>query len=324
MKTPKHAALVFALASQIGVFEQAPSNVRVDSGESLLLAQQLEHVRAETYKIEYPELMARQLFPVDNSVPSGAETHAFYVFDYVGRSSIIANYADDLPLVNLKAEKKTAPLKGIGNSYSYSIQDLRAAAFAGVPLDSALAAASREAHETTVDFVAAFGEGVLPGALNNSAIPEYSPINGAWISGPATPTEILADMDNLPYQVVKANKFTAIPNVMLLPTNLYHYVASTRVSDLSETTILQSFLKTNPYIKEVRQWHYLDAAGTPSGSRIMVFKRDKNVIAIIESQPYEQLPPQAEGLMFVIYTHGRIGGVEVKKPKACGYMDGCD
>jgi hypothetical protein len=47
---------------------------RFDSKFTSALERQLEFIKAQTYDIVYPELKARTLIPVDNSVDPGAET----------------------------------------------------------------------------------------------------------------------------------------------------------------------------------------------------------------------------------------------------------
>ena len=47
--------------------------LRADAGESIFFARQLEYVRQKTYDVEYPQLSALKLFPVDTSVPAGAK-----------------------------------------------------------------------------------------------------------------------------------------------------------------------------------------------------------------------------------------------------------
>ena len=72
---------------------------RYDAKFTSSLDLQLEHLRAKTYDIKYPELRARRFIPVDTSVDPGAETHAYYQFDSYGMADLIANYADDITLV---------------------------------------------------------------------------------------------------------------------------------------------------------------------------------------------------------------------------------
>lgn len=104
---------------------------------------QLEQVLANTYNVLYPALKGTQLVPVDTSVPTGADSFAFFSYDQVGMTKVIADYSDDLPDVDITGEKEVRKIKSLGNKFSYSIQEIRASQFAGVPLEQRRANASR-------------------------------------------------------------------------------------------------------------------------------------------------------------------------------------
>lgn len=318
-------ALVAAALLSMGVVRQDDgSELREDAGETLFLSRQLEHIRSETYKVEYEELKIRQFFPVDTSVPVGANTYTYRIMDLVTDARVISNYGDDLVEANVIQREATGTIKSFGNSYSYSIQDIRAAAFARMPLDASKADAAKQGHELAFNEVGAFGlpDAGLLGVLNHPDIPEISPVYGAWATGPKTPLQIKKDLHNMAYQTAANTKFRLPPDTILLDPAAYNIVATTPMSDTNPMTILKAFLEADPYIKNVDQWTKLSAAGTPSGTRAMCYRRDPKVIQLIESQGFEQLPTQTKNLSFKVPCHSRFGGADVKQPKACSYTDG--
>src|SRR3954470_19644785 len=100
------------------------SEPRLDVGETAILARQLEYVKASTYDVKYPAFMARNFFPVATDTPAGAETISYYQWDQFGMAKVIANFADDLPMVDAFAKTFTSNVKSIGAAYKYSTQDL--------------------------------------------------------------------------------------------------------------------------------------------------------------------------------------------------------
>ena len=63
-------------------------NLRLDAAATAALDLQLEHLRARTYDIKYPEMKARMLIPVDTSVDPGAETIAYHQWSEIGMAEI--------------------------------------------------------------------------------------------------------------------------------------------------------------------------------------------------------------------------------------------
>jgi len=57
---------------------------RCDANESIFFARQLEYIKGRTYDIQYPNLSALALFPVDTSAGAGANTITYRQYDTVG------------------------------------------------------------------------------------------------------------------------------------------------------------------------------------------------------------------------------------------------
>lgn len=103
---------------------------------SVYFARELDFVKVKTYDKVFPELTALKMFPVTHEVPEGAESVTYYGYEPTGLAKIIGNYATDLPRADVKGQPKTALVKGLGASYGYSVQDMRASKLAGKGLDA--------------------------------------------------------------------------------------------------------------------------------------------------------------------------------------------
>lgn len=300
-----------------------PGEARMDAGSTATLARQLEHVESTVYQTKYPAFKARMLIPLDTSIPSGAETVTYQMWDSFAMAKVVANAADDLPLVDVMAKEFSARVKSLGVSFTYSVQDLRAIALSGQPIDTMRAIAARRAIEAGMDEVAAFGlpEASMPGFLNHPNVPLIAPTTGNWAS--ATAEQIFADLNKLVSSMVTATRGIHMPDTMLLDTASFELLASKPVGSDFSKTILRVFLDSNVHIRNIDSWYQLDKANVAgTGPRAMVYARTPEVVQLRIPQGFEQFPPQARNLAFVIPCHSRIGGVAVRFPMAMAYMDG--
>ncbi len=300
------------------------AGVRMDAGETAMFARQLEHIYAQVYEIRYAQLKARRFFPVDTSVPSGAESFTYRMYNMFGAAAIIANYADDLPRVDVLGKEFSSLIKSLGASYGYSIQDIRRAAMAGAQLEVTKARAVRRAHEQSFDDIAAFGNAAagLGGVTNNANVPLVTPDNNPWDT--ATSLQIIDDLNKLVNAIVTSTREIFIPDTVLLDDTSFEVVSTKPMSSTGDTdkTVLRYFLDNNPYINNVDRWNKLNDAGAGGVTRIMAYPRDPEVVQIVEPQPFEQFPPQWRNLEAVIPTHSRVGGVRIMYPLGMAYMDG--
>jgi hypothetical protein len=309
--------------AQLGLLS-GPS--RLDSKQTSSLEKALEYVKTKTYDILYPKMKARTFIPVSNEVDPGAETITYYVWDQFGMAQIISNYADDLPSVAALAESYTAKVKGIGTSYPYTIQDLRRSAMAGTALTTRLASAARLYVESTIDTIAAVGDTIhgLIGLAKHPNVTLTSPTTGGWAT--ATGLQMVADVRDLINAVVTACNEALEPDTVVMDSSKMTLLSTTRISTTgdSDTTALDAVKKNHPEIKNWEVWNKLKAAdATDTGSRIVCYAKDPQVLSLEIPQEFEQLPPQAKNLAFIVPCHARCAGVLVYYPVAMGYMDGC-
>jgi len=302
--------------------------VKLDAQETIFFVKALESVKSKTYDKKYPELKMRSLVPVSNEAGAGANTIKYFQYDMVGVAKVIESYAKDFPRVNVRKKEFRSPVKSMGDSYGYSIQDIREAQMTGASLEQRDANAARRAMLQKEDQIAAFGDAEtgLLGLFNHPNIPEtILPADGTGASklwSSKTPDQIIRDMNLIVNSIVETTNGVEIPNTLLLPISLYTYIASTPRSANSDTTILDFFLKSNPFIQMVDQYHKLKGAGAAASDRMFCYKRDPDAVTLEIPVDFEQFPPQEEGMEFVVYCHERIGGVIMYYPLSASFADG--
>lgn len=295
----------------------------VDDKFSAFLEQELQSVEATVYRVEYPELKARQFIPLKSDVAEGAESFAYRVWDSFGSAVWLSNYQSGLPTQAVRGEKIVGKVEGVGSAYSYSTHDLRAAAMANVPLDTELASEAMRSIERFVDEVAANGDSArgFIGFVNHPNVDVLS-ATGAW-SG-LTAAQILADLQRMAKFSREATKEIFSADTLLLPTAQYDLIATTLLNSTGSTsdTILTVFLKTQPWVKNVQSWTKLDGAGVSGADRAVCYKRDPKVLQLVVPMETRQHAPQPVDLMYKVPLEMRFGGMVVRQPKALVYMDG--
>lgn len=311
---------------------------RLDANETAAFARELEFIFAEVYRREFPDLVGRSLIPAKTGVPSGAESHTYTEVVEYGKAGIIHNYAKNFPSTEVQGFQNAQVIRSLGDSYNYSIQDLRAAALTKIHMPTEKADNARTALEQLLDSLILSGDSTtgLVGLNSASLVANFNSVTkGTQTTGThwqtASAKEILADVLALFQSIPNAtlNKHNA--NTLVLDGASYNLVAFSMVQAIDGTgaavgfsgqTILQFLMANVPGLTSVIPWFRLNAAGASGHSRIFAMDRNPSVIYQVIPQDFEQMPPQPVNMSFLVNCHMRWGGVVSPYPKAIAYMDG--
>lgn len=295
------------------------SEFRMDDA-GLFLERQLEYIRPQVFEIQYADIKYPTVLPVTSEAGPGAQTFTYRVMDSTGEFKLIADAADDLPRADISQVEKSINIRSFGGSFGYTVQELRAAQMANVALEQRRAAAVRRAYEEKVEDVAFFGESSvgLSGFLNNSTVDVVTA--NTWFSS-ATAQEMLELLNYGVTAIINGSKMKEQPDTILMAWEDYNKVSTTRNSDSSDVTVLEYFLRTNPFIRNVEPINQLDADNSVlNTNRMVVYKRDPEKVQLHIPQPLELFPAQQRGLEFVVPAHARVGGVALYYPKSVMYV----
>lgn len=296
-----------------------------DASETLFLREQITNIRRNVIQHVYSDVKARSLIPLKRDTNSGAEFVEFKVLKRIGNAKIVANFAKDFPAVQMVGSAHIGRVKSLGNSFGYSVQEVRNAQMAGVALNSMFAMAAKEAILDEENEIAWFGSSAnnLFGMFNNPNIPRAVADTGTsgfdW--SVKTPDEIIADMNACINGVSENSLGKFMANVLLLPLSKYNLIASTPRSSTSDTTILQWFLRNNPYIQRVEWLNELETASTTGDAMMVGYKLDPQVLELDIPQDFEIFPEQMEGLQMKWPCHSRIAGVHIYQPLAVNFLE---
>jgi len=301
--------------------------INLDENESVFFKRQLEYVKAQTYDVKYPPNKALGLLPVSVEAGPAATEITWRKYDKVGYAKLVADYSKDFPRVDIYGSEQTVKVYDIGDSYGYSIMEIRRAAKAGIPLESRRAVVAREVIDNKLNSLAFLGDSDanIVGFLTYTGGTEFTVTSGVagntW--SVKTADEILADMNGLVETVLTVTNGVESPDTMLLPLEQYLLISRKRIAnDSAGKTVLTYFLENNPYIKRIEWLTELNGIGAGGKDRAIVFKNDLQHLSLEIPVPFEQFDPQQQGLTFTIPCLARTAGVIIYYPLAIAYCDG--
>ena len=317
--------------SAIPAAVMASAGTRFDSAEeaAVFFARELDHVKAQSYDVSYPELTALAVLPQSSDADPGAETVTYYTYDKTGLAKIIDSYASDLPRADVTGKPSYAKVKSLGDSYGYSAQELRAARMSGKPLEVWKGESARYQIDRLLNQIAWAGDaasglmGVLSAGQN---IPLYAITAGAvsnktsWLE--KTADEVLRDVAAMEKQVAAVTKNVERPDTLCVPAEVYMDLHSRRIPD-TDTTVLSFLLEHSPYIRNVVPAPELGPtaletnpyAASSGGSGVaFLFTNDPRKLSLECPLPFCQYPVQVQNLETVVPCEARTAGVIVYYP----------
>lgn len=297
------------------------SDFRMDDA-GLFLERQLEYIRPQVFETVYADIKYPTILPVTAEAGNGAQTFTYRIMDSTGEFKLIADAADDLPRADISQTEKSIVFRSFGGSFGYTVQELRAAQMANIALEQRRAAAVRRAYEEKVEEVAMFGEASasLPGFFNNATV-DVLQANKWFTDSGTTAQEMLELLNYGVTAIVNSTRMKEQPDTILMPYEDFRVISTQRNSDSSDVTVLEYFLRTNPFIRNIEPVLQLDKDNsTLSTNRMVVYKRDPQKVQLHIPQPLELFPPQQRGLEFIVPAHARLGGVALYFPKSVIYV----
>jgi hypothetical protein len=301
------------------------TDIRNDDA-GLFLARELEQILARTFEVQYADIKYSQIIPISTEVGPGADSFTYRIFDAQGKMKLIQDKASDLPRADVLRKEVTHAVRSLGASFSYTIQETRAAAMVpGMNLEQRRANAVRRAYEEKVQEVAYFGDGAvaMDGFFNNANVDKLVP--SKWFDDATITTdEMLELLNEAPTRIVQNSNMKEAPNTMLVPYDVYRVISTTPRSTTSDTTVMEFFLRTNPMIRSIEPINELEAAKSGSKlskDRIICYDRSPEKLQLHVPRTLEFLPPVRQNLEFTVAAHARIGGVALYYPKSALYVE---
>jgi len=293
----------------------------LDADGAVFFQRELEHVKSQTYDVQYQDLLYRQLFPVNSDVNPGATSITYKTYDKAGKAKVINHNATDLPRADVAGKETTIPVRSLGASFAYTVKEIKSAQMAGFSLDSKRAEAARRAVEEYMNDVAFNGDATwdLPGLFSNTDITSTSVAVGAGASkawADKTPDEIIFDVNNACGIMFETTKQKERPNTLLVPPAQWNLLWSTPRATGSDMNIAQWILANSPFIRNIVSVTEMEGAGTGSSDVFVIYNPDPSKLQLEIPEDIMMHPAQQQVLEFMVPVTAEFAGLNIYYPKS--------
>lgn len=274
------------------------------AGEALFFARELDFIRQEVYRREYPTLKATQHFPVSNDGGKGLKTITHTMIDRVGSAAIGLGF----PMIDIRRREFSTPVRNLTASYGWTIDELWHAERAGLSLRTEKAFAAADAIMRLEDELAYLGdeETGLLGAFTHPNVPIQVAAN--TIDNRSTPDQIISVYNDAIRAVTVLTRGVRRANYCLSSVDAFTYISTTRITDTPDT-ILDFLKKAHPQV--TFDWcNQCNGTGIGGTDVLFTYDRDPMAIKLNIPHPFEQLPEYWTGKGVEINCIEQFGGIE--------------
>lgn len=228
----------------------------------------------------------------------------------------------------------------------YTVLELESAAKLGRPVDAQKWEGIQLKHQMDIDEMVFFGDTPMAeyGLLNSdnrSGADQVTTVqnlpNGAqgspsWFK--KTPDEILADFNTALTTVWQTSAWAVVPTDILLPTDRYGYIATAKVSQAGNVSILKYVEENNLLARagrgklNIREQKWCNGAGvggtignTSTTNRMAVYTNEHDRVRYPMTMT-QSTPLQYDSIWQKKTYFCRLGVVEIVYPETVGYFDG--
>lgn len=312
-------------------------NYLVDAQQALgFLTSQVSYIERQVVEVQYPGIQYPDLIPIDTSANEWAKSITYFSTDKVGRAGWFHHLAKDTHYADIDRTKFEVGVEMADIGYRYSLEEIGQAMMAGVALTADRASAARRAYEEFIDDIALRGDsdknlfGIFnyPGITPVTVTADGNNSSPYWADKLDDADKILRDVNDALTGVWTASLTVEMADTILLPLTTISLLATTRLPNTT-MTLMEFLARNNIYTfttgrpLTIRTVRGLESAGTGGVGRMVVYRRDPQVLKMHIPMTHRFLPPwQTAPLVFDIVGIFRLAGLEIRRPGAVRYVDG--
>lgn len=278
---------------------------------------QLTETLKRNYEKEYPYNSVVNIFPVSNEIPSHAKYFEYPEFDGVGIAKIIADYSDDLPLVDAFMTEKQGKVFRFGNAFLVSVDEIKAGAATGQPLQARKQALAFEAHDNVLDKLVWQGSTPhgITSVFNAPNVNQIAANASGWTDAKNAVDDITSMIDSVEIATQGISHVTDI----ILPASarrvMQGLVAGTTIS------YGELFTRNNPGLT-IRYLQFLDNYDGAGGKAALAFEKDTLNLSIEIPEATNVLPSQPKDLHFKYPVTSKSTGLVIYRPLTVSVLKG--
>jgi len=252
----------------------------------------------------------------------------------------IGKASDQIGGMGVDIAKLANPLELWGMELKYTIPELESAARLGRPVDQQKYEGLQLKHQMDIDeqvYIGDTSKTACYGLVNSTlvtpvALPAGASGSTTWAK--KTPDEILADVNNMLVTNWNNSALAVMPDRLLLPPSQFGFIATAKVSNAGNVSILKYILENNILSTSGQgklvifpvKWLLGAGSGGTVGTAGTV---DRAVVYLKEYQRLrfpmtllQRTPIQYDSIYHKTTYYCRLGRTEIVYPETVGYYDG--
>jgi len=298
--------------------------------------EQGRNIESKVYELKYPDFNYAQHVPVVTEGAEWATGTTFFSTDTVGKAEWLNGSSTDMPFNELLRNKYGRDFYMFGSGWEWNLEEVNQAKLSGIDIGVQKPKGARRTVEQFTYNVAITGstEKNWTGLINSAEVSRVTiaadGTGSSTLWANKTAAQRYRDMNDLLSGVQTATNEVEYASALRLTPKAFRQLGSTSTGQGDGTlTQLEFFRKNNVYTAQtgqeldIKPLRSLVGAGLGGLDRMMVYRRDEEVVRFHLPMPFKMLMPRQKSLMgFEAGGVSRTGGTEWRLPSAAAYGDG--
>lgn len=291
----------------------------------------LQAIQAQIEEILYTDFRLDSFFPIITNIPEGARTYSYRVMNKYGLGKFINNDGRDANNAQVSLQNVPYSLEYGGIIPSWTLEDLRAATFAGIALDTETVKAGTEGCMDHIEIVGLTGDTTFgfTGLTNDPNIPAGA--STKTIANMTADEKVIFIQSNVAALIAQTEEVFS----RVIKTGLTLYLPIAQEALLGDTKLATDASKSVwEYASVNNQWTrrtgqplkmepVAEMAGAGAGAT------DRALFGFNHDRVMEMAMPIQPRIVQTINTHYgvdtpmeyKVSGLNVKRPTAMKYVD---
>ncbi|MGV4796135.1 DUF2184 domain-containing protein [Rhizobium sp. F40D2] len=293
------------------------------------------NIETRIYQRRYPTFNYGMHVPVVTEGNEWAIGTTFFTVDTAGEAKFLSGAGTDMPFNQATKDMASHDFAMIGSGWEWNLEEVNQAALYNIDLNGTKALSASDKVERLLNSVAMVGssEKNWTGFVND---PNVSRVDVAadgtgsstfWSA--KTVDQMIGDVNSLLTNVRENTSEVEWADTLRLPPEAFRDIATRRLgAGDGFITALEYLRRNNIYTAETGQpldiqpLRELATASQDGGGRMVVYRKDTEVLRFHLPMPRRVLQPRQKSIMgFETGIIARTGGTEVRLPGAMAYGD---
>lgn len=293
------------------------------------------NIETQVYQRRYPTFNYGLHVPVVTEGNAWSIGTTFFTVDTAGEAKFLSGAGTDMPFNQVTRDQASHDFAMIGSGWEWNLEEINQAVLYNIDLNATKAMSAADKVERLLNSIAMSGstEKSWTGLINNASVSAADVAgNGSGSStfwSTKSSANIVKDVNDLLSSVRENTSEVEYADTLRLPPEAFRYIASTEYGSGNGTlTILEFLRRNNVYTAETGQpldilpLRELATASPDGGGRMVVYRRDVEVLRFHLPMPRRVLQPRDKSIMgFETGLIARTGGTEIRLPGAVAYGD---